>query len=469
MSGAWPQFALPLLALTVGVGCAPGTPPSDDEPPLQGVVLVLYDTLRADRLSSYGHTRPTSPEIDALAAAGVRFEQVVSSAPWTLPSVSALLAGKYSERVWEEGKLTESIVERLSASGLETAAFTEGGFFSRHFDHDRGFAHYVEEEGAVQLLGKGQARDGDKPGDIERTFAAAEAWLDAVGDRRFFLLIHTYEPHAPYSRQTFVGDAPRGRLGDVFDLDDVAGVRREEMLLEREELEYLSLLYDGGVHHADAFLGGLRRKLDALGLSESVALVVTSDHGEELGERYPHNVADHGHALLDTQLRVPLVIHDPRREYARKTIPEQMRLIDVMPTIADLLRVAVADDSDGRSLLPAMRGDEREERTALAGQTKSGPLRVAIRWKGYKYIRTVAPGRVDLPLNPEPPPAQLYDLTHDPEERVNLADRRPEMVRLLDDELRRIHPGVDRTVDPAEAGKIDPELLERLRSLGYLR
>jgi hypothetical protein len=113
-------------------------------------------------------------------------------------------------------------------------------------------------------------------------------------------------------------------------------------------------------------------------------------------------------------------------------------------------------------------GKDSDSRLALAGQTKRGPWRVGLRWLGHKYIRTVPVERQLLPLVPAPPPYQLYDLAEDPGERRNLAPEREEMVRTLDAMLLQHHPGIDRSVSPEKANELDPELVERLRSLGYL-
>jgi arylsulfatase A-like enzyme len=451
------------LALTLAFGCRPVPEPEG----LQGVILVLLDTVRADRLGCYGYGRNTSPHIDALAGEGALFSQAVSPSPWTLPSVASLLAGQYPERVYRD-KLTASLVETLQSAGIETVAITEGGFVSSYFDFDRGFDRWTEEEGAVQLVRAGQQRDPSKRGGVERTFSSVEDWLSERGSERFFLFVHTYEPHTPYTNHDFTEGLDQGRIGPEFTIPEVAAVMQRQLVLTEAETEYVGALYDGGIKNADRYVGQLRSKLAELGLSRSVALIVTSDHGEELGRHYPHNTGDHGHALLDTMVRVPLILHDPTADHSPRVVDHQVRLADVMPTVADLLDVPVDRPIDGRSVLPMISGEENDDRLALVGQAKNGPVRVGLRSIGFKYIKSVPHAGPREALFPEPPAIQLYDLSADPGELNNLAELRPGMVAELDRMLLERHPAVNMLVSPELAGELDPLLLERLKSLGYL-
>jgi arylsulfatase A-like enzyme len=458
-----------VAALTPGCRSGDDAWEGQDTYRLQGVVLIMLDTVRADRLGCYGYEkRPTSPHLDVLSGEGVRFSQTVTTSPWTLPSVAAMLAGQYSERVFAD-TLASSVVESLQQAGIETAAITEGGFVSKAFAFDRGFDEWTEEEGEVQLLKRGQRRDPDKQGGIDRTFAAAERWLSRRHPGRFFLFVHTYEPHTPYTNHDFTEGLDSGRVGPVFSLGHVRQVTRQEVVLTEAETEYIDALYDGDIASADRHLGRLLAKLDERGLADRVAVIVTSDHGEELGQHYPHKTGDHGHALLDTMMLVPLIIRDPGGRYSTRVIDDQVRIIDVLPTVADLLDVPVEPSLDGRSLLPLMNGNESGERLALIGQAKAGPARVGLRSMGHKYIKSLLVAGQRRPLFPMPPPQQLYDLAVDPQELDNLADRRPEMARTLDELLQQRHPGQNVLISPDVANDVDPELIERLKSLGYLQ
>lgn len=442
--------------------------PIDLDARLQGAVLILFDTLRADHLGCYGYKRPTSPTIDALAAdGGVRFTQVISHAPWTMPAVAGMLAGDYPERAFQ-GRLKRSLVKHISAAGFRTGAVTEGGYVSKAFGMNLGFDEFREETGPVQIVKKGETGKLLTSG-IEKTFELAQEWLEDHRNEQFFLLVHTYEPHTPYTRHDFTQGLDPGQVGDVFATDGIVPrLNSGETVLTQSETEYVIAMYDGGVLTADRHLAKLLAYLDESGLSDKTLVVVAGDHGEELGSHYPSRTGGHGHALLDTQLHVPLVIRDPTLQFEVRTVPNQVRLIDVMPTIADLLDVQPDLRLEGRSLRPLMHGQDEAPRIALAAQTRVGPKRLAVRHRGYKYIAIVGPESEDRPMLEHPPQRQLYALADDPNEMHNVVDEFPEIAEAFDSVMQRDHQALSAPaqLDPEEG--IDPEVLERLRSLGYV-
>jgi arylsulfatase A-like enzyme len=462
-------FAAAAASCAACSACDPLVAPGEDG--LHGAVLILLDTVRADRVSSYGHSRPTTPNIDALAERGVRFSQVVAPSPWTLPSVAGLLGGEYPARGFmRKRKLDRSLVEELAAAGLVTAAITEGGYFSRAFEFDRGFQYFVEEEGPIQVLQHDEKPNPDSSGGIEGTFRQARQWLVENGREPFFLLVHTYEAHIPYTRRTFTEGMDPGRVGDEVAIGFADKLRRARVTIDDAEVEYIKALYDGGVHHADRHVGELVTFLEEIGLADRTLVVVTSDHGEELDDHYRDRTSDHGHSLRDPLLMVPLVIYDPTRAYDQSEVTAQVRLIDVVPTIADILGVEVVAPIDGRSLLPLMTGEETEGRQALATHTSKGPLRAAIRNRDFKYIAIV--GRPDSKkypkMTPLPPRHQLYDLNVDPDEQNNLAETNPELIQKFGSALKTIWVGLKADARFEAPEITDPALLERLQSLGYV-
>ena len=163
---------------------------------------------------------------DRASSDGVLFEQAVSAAPWTLPSVRTILSARGVERAaTEDNKLSASVVEAIHKAGYATAAFTEGGFVSKSFGLDLGFDEYFEEEGAVQLVRPDKPHNADARGGIEQTFGRARRWLERHRSDPFFLWIHTYEPHAPHDRSTFTAGLSPAHFGRIFTIETGALLR----------------------------------------------------------------------------------------------------------------------------------------------------------------------------------------------------------------------------------------------------
>jgi arylsulfatase A-like enzyme len=449
------------FCVVVALACACG-----GEARPRNAVLIVIDTLRPDHLSAYGSERPTSPSLDALAARGALFEQAISNSSWTLPALIGLLSGSHpSARNFERG-LRSSEVERLRDAGFQTAAFTEGGYVSRYFGLDRGFDAWEETEGDLHWTGA--ERPANRGGGIEHTFDRAREWLRAHGDRPFFLLVHTYEVHAPYRRRTFAEGSDPGALGATFEIQDAVRVRTGKLSIGPVERAYLERLYDGGVREADREVGALLDELEALGLTARTLVVVTSDHGEEFGEHYPDHAGDHGHSLYDNLIRVPLIVFDPtaRHSDAGRRVTAQVRTLDVMPTVLDRLGVA-SPPVDGRSLEPLLRGEADAERPAFArlfprGRNGIGPSRTALRAGGFKVI-------VNLPFADPPVAAvELYDLSADPAEHTNLAgEDATEREALLARLSELAGPLAEAGLPDLREVKGSEALQARLRALGY--
>ncbi len=446
-----------LVALWGAAGCgAPARPTS--------AILIVLDTLRADGLSAYGNRRDTTPILDGLAREGVLFETAVTNAPWTLAAMAALLAGEYpTGRVFHDG-LRLSRVEDLRDAGWRTAAFTGGGFVSEYFGFERGFDVFREVQGkSVEFAPVDPNR---RKSGIEPIFAQARSWLRESGDEPFFLLVHTYEPHMPYRRRLYAEGLERGRLGETYEIVHLAMATQGELPIGEPELAYIRALYDGGVATSDRHVGELLDALEELGLGDETLVVVTSDHGEDLGERVPLRPGSHGHALYDEQLLVPLILHDPTRDYPVSRVTAQVRTIDVLPTILEILGVGPAPGEHGRSLLPLMLGEEDEDRLAWIEIPESKPMRL----EAYVGIRT---GREKLIVRPSAAGelwVGLFDLDADAAERSNLADRNPALRSALDAEMRGLHAGL-RAEGVARYRGVpgrSEKILEQLQALGYV-
>jgi arylsulfatase A-like enzyme len=301
------------------------------------VVLIVIDTLRADRLGCYGGPGQTSPNIDTLAAQGTLFEQAITCAPVTLPSVSAILTATYpaTNNVRYNGKFFLSdasitLAEILKKNGYKTAAFIGGFPLDSRFKVDQGFDTYDDD---FSLSADRRARTwiGHGVKDFERTAAevneGAFKWLDTVGDDSFFLMIHYFDPHWPY----------------------------EPMNPYAEKFQHP---YDAEVAYTDEYVGRLLAKLEALGLKDSTLIVLIGDHGESLGA---HDEATHGEFLFDTTMRVPLILSHERLIPQGRRIDTMVKTLDIMPTILDFLDIKDSPHSQGVSLLPAFDGKLEEK------------------------------------------------------------------------------------------------------------
>jgi len=197
-------------------------------------------------------------------------------------------------------------------------------------------------------------------------------------------------------------------------------------------------------------------------------VVVTSDHGEDMGDRFERYIGGHGHSLRDDLLLVPLVIRDPTRQFAKRRVDLQVRTLDILPTVADLLGVALDGEIAGRSLLPVMMGDEVEHRVAMAGENRRGAARIALRDGRYKYIAAIEQGpRARKSSGPPVPRVQLYDLEADPDETTNLARKRPDLARRLALQLANWFNGLGGPPVEVKTRELDEDLRARLKALGY--
>jgi arylsulfatase A-like enzyme len=435
-------IALALAAL-LGPGCR--------RPRADSALLVVVDTLRADHLGAYGSEREASPAFDAWAAEGRLFERAWATSPWTLPSVASILTGLEPARhaagrpMPDAGKRTftalgdgaGTLAEWLTAEGWRTAAIINNPFLHEKFGVARGF-----ESWDYQAASRTRGRRADEAVD------AALEWLDGVGDRPWLLVLHLFDPHLAY-------DAPEPFLGRFTDGAPPAARRRPLSWLRHRVkkegggplLGALGGAYDEEILFVDSQLSRLRRGLAERGLADRTLVVLTADHGEELGE---HGGFEHGHSVHEEVLRVPLVLVGPGIEPGRSAAP--VSLVDIVPTVLAALGVEAPGGLPGTSLL----GEPPASRTLVAERVLYGrENKAAVRWP-WKAIFT--PGADDE--------VALFDLEADPGERQDLARVRPEVAARLKELLQAL----ERAGAQADGGAaaLDPETERELRSLGYI-
>jgi arylsulfatase len=448
--------------------------------PRPNVLLITVDTLRPDHLGCYGYRRNTSPHIDALARRGVLFRHAVTAAGRTVQSFPSILTGVYPmvHGLRYEGQSHEVLAGRftltrgLKQAGYDAFAVTQGLNVGLHRDFDLYDPDiYLDQEGKRVYV---PARN-----DREATTKAVQ-WLRGRRGRAapFFLWLRYNAPHWPYEAPAPYTEAfdPEYRGRHTFNEERAPGVERGDIIFGRtrlpdREIEHAIAHYDGEIAYADHATGELLRALEDLGHGGGRTLVVlTSDHGESLGEH--DYFFEHGAYLYDPSVRVPLVLSLPSRLPEGLVIETQARTIDIVPTVLDLLGLPVPPGLQGTSLVRRMHG--RDRAPAPSAYAESGrnfypenPRQhvdgVAGKWR---MLRTDTHKVILIPKDPEPI-WELYDLRADPGETRDLARDAPHVL----EPLRRQLLGLLAT-DPGREDREEPplpeELRDALRSLGYV-
>jgi len=387
------------------------------------IVLISIDTLRADHLPAYGYTAIRTPAIDRLAAGGVLFEHAYSHAPQTLPAHASILSGElpYEHGIRDNIGFTVKTGQRFVQSLFHAAGFATGGFVSAYVLREQtginqGFDIYDDRLPPASPdvpLG-----DMQRPG--ARTIEAAEAWVDRQTGPKFFLFVHLYEPHTPYS--------PPARFSAARP-------------------------YDGEIEYADELVGQLLDHLRGRGLYETATIVLLSDHGEGLGD---HGEDEHGIFLYQETTRVPLVVKMPGGSGAGRRVAAPVQHIDVAPTLLDLAGVAVPPDLHGRSLRPALTGAGALVDASIYAESLSPRYHF-----GWSELYSLTDDRYRLIRAPRD---ELYDLAQDPGERTSIAADRPQVRAAMRTALDRLvaNRGV------AAPSAVSDEERRKLAALGYV-
>jgi len=433
---------------------------------LPNILLIIVDTLRADHLSAYGYPKPTTPNIDALAARGVRFEAASAPSCWTLPSFASILTGKHARTLGlfdEERKVVTFPYpnsplddrETLLSEVLQRAEYRPAAFFAGRFnDVEYGFAqgfdfyrHYR------RVIDHSVHAKSSFPEFISDLFD----WIDSPDTRPFFAVLNPADPHRPYlpplayrrphvelyrgilseigvSRDLLLG-IDRDRDGWYLSLEEPSPGRggwpegsyelpsgRTHCRLEQEDIDYLRNRYDAGVTYTDDYVGLILDRVGDEVLSNTVVVVI-GDHGESLGDHGVFLHCANPPRLFEEITHVPRIMSAPPGwlEPTRRVVRGPVMLVDLMPTLLDLIGIPVEDRPEGmhgRSLLGVIRGDEPEdpEGRVLLGEAK-----------GYGYLVSMV-GQGDWKListrrNARYPTLELHNLRSDPSETLNLAQR----------------------------------------------
>jgi arylsulfatase A-like enzyme len=479
-----------------GKGAGPFAPAAVTFPAPRNVILIVIDTLRADHLSCYGYLRQTSPHIDRLAGEGALFEHAIVQKPSTSPSVATILSGTYpfthgiyTVRDWLPDKVL-TLPEILRTRGMRTGGVVTNVNLSRAFNFQQGFDDYFE-------VGTTEG-----PSDSAPATKAALDWIDQVKDGPFFLYLHYLDPHAPYAppppfRGTFAGDAwsdlyhgPEPPIGPTY-----LGEIHKESVIENgsRDVDLYVQRYDEEILYVDSAIGRLFERLRVLGLDESTLVILTSDHGESLGEH--QFFFGHGHVPFEDNVRVPLLVWYPPGVAGGQRVGTIVESVSIVPTVLDALRVDYPVKFEGPSLwrhLPPGAPDGDAVAFIEVRKTKD-TLMNSIRTPRWKLIHN--PAGIDLARDPlrvrtllderrlerlwwaaHDGPAvkrvwELYDLQAGPGELHDLARERPEVARALWEPLAAwiaLGPA-ERVSRRVRLEDLSSAEVDKLRSLGYVR
>ena len=425
----------------------------------KNAILIVIDTLRADHLGAYGYGRNTTPNIDRLAARGVRFETALAHSSWSPPSHTSIITSRYpsTHRMDNWGTVLapeiRSLPEILHNAGFTTALFSEHlglkvgteGLF-RGLDYHEEFLPERE----VPLTN------------------AITAWLRKFGKRqeRFFMWAIYTTPHAPYNAPAAFNakfsskpDPKEKRFPFVADMWlGAGGIPASVRNGDEQRASFYTDRYDGDVAYNDAMIGRVLKTLADLQIEKDTLVALTADHGEGLGE---HGVFAHGQFLYENLIQVPLIFSPLSLQHDQRVVKAPAQLVDVVPTLLEFLGVETRDRLEGVSLRPWIFGLEKPRRRLAYGSFRDqGFRRYYVRSQRWKLIWNDDQGKLEV-----------YDLSTDPQELNNLATNTPKLppeVVQMTRRLRNDATSYDRTA--RSVGKpLSPEAVEALKSLGYVK
>jgi arylsulfatase A-like enzyme/Tfp pilus assembly protein PilF len=428
-----PAVAIVLALAAAGLVLArrSGLGPSTRGGGPRNVLVVTLDTLRADHVGSYGYAAAHTPRLDALAKTGLRFARAATVTPLTLPAHASLFTGTFPGHhgvrdnggyYLAEGHTT--LAEALRARGFRTGGFVSAFVLDSRWGIGQGFDRFFDEFDLAKFERAAGMDAIQRPG--SETVDAALRWLQEEGGRPFFLWVHLYDPHAPYTPPPeFARRHPATAVG----------------------------AYDAEIALADFQLGRLLDALEGDGRLSRTLVAVLADHGEMLGE---HGEVTHGFFVYDAAVRIPMVLSGPG--VPARVVEDQVRIVDVMPTLLDLLGIPAPAPVQGTSLTPLARG----ERLHLMAVSESWFPRFHYGWSELQAIQDERYKLIRAPRR------ELYDLRRDPGEQANLAASETRQTEALERALAEMLARVGGGQGPAAPEALDPETAERLEALGYV-
>ena len=496
--GFW-KLLLLIAALVCGVYLRdtysvskPETPSFADQRP--NILLIVLDTLRADRMSCYGYRRDTTPFLKRFSENARLYRDVVSTAPWTLPSHASIFTGLYPSAhgaTWKSLHLSNELVtmaEFFASKGYETAGFCNNPIVSEDLGMTQGFETYLEmwHEGvfnpalfyrmswmALRILGK------NDHGAL-RTNRWVMDWFRHFHDpgRPYFAFVNLMECHLWFDapdgfHEQYLRDNHSRRVENIS-MDDVISLLMKDITLSEEEWRDFGDIYDGDLHYLDGILEKLFDFLEENTDMENTIVIITSDHGEHLGE---HLLIDHQLSLYEPLLRVPLIIRMPNHLPPLPDVQESVQTVDIFPTLLDasgfeetasrmnLQGNSLTRNGDGGHDCLIAEYEIPEER--IAGWLAENPGAEEIE-KLNRRLKSIQVGSMKYIWSSKGD-SELYDLASDPGELENLGSERPVEASALNKRLTEWLASFEHKTESGGKKELDSVTRQRLKALGYIK
>ncbi|UCC39772.1 MAG: sulfatase-like hydrolase/transferase [Candidatus Aminicenantes bacterium] len=388
------------------------------------VLLITIDTIRADRVGYSGYDIET-PNLDLLAYEGARFMNAVCQVPLTLPSHASIFTGtnpNYHQLKgngpYYLGENFTTLAEIMKAKGFSTSAFVGSYILDSEYGLNQGFDFYDDDFVTPDYSVKERL--------AEDVYNSAAEWLEKNHEKKFFVWVHYFDPHDPYTPPP------------PFDIN------------------YKSRPYEGEIAYTDIYVGKLINLLKEREIYNKTLVIIVGDHGEDL---FDHMEPTHGIFLYDTALKVPLIFHSPGAIPGGKKIDNQVRTIDIFPTILDILKIDIPEYCQGASLIPLMR--DKKIKAIEESYAETYYPSISYGWSALKSIRTNKWKYIQAPKS------ELYNLENDPEEKNNLFKENKKIAVGLRDRLKKLEKRISSGLKPS-IRELTPEDQEKLRALGYV-
>ena len=414
------------------------------------ILLITLDTVRADHLSLYDYYMNTSPNLENFAKDSVVFDNAVSPSSWTIPSHASIFTGKYPSNhnaIMMHQKLVDkerTLAEILKERGYNTVGFAGGAFCKAKYGMGQGFITYKDRLDFFEYMNtydRFSIRpllymffpnlhdfifNTDRERSSEEINKDVFEWFDKNGNSTFFMFINYFDAHSPYNRGDVFKERFTSETRDYSEVREMLSIKRYENVSE-DILNYTINLYDTEIFYLDYHLGKLFDKLDELDLRNNTIIIITADHGEEF---YDHGRFDHGQTLYEEVIHVPLIIYYPK-EFEAQRIEKRVGIINIFPTILDILQIEVPENIDSVNLLPLIKNGADYNREYVLSQLFGRLDRPELNESNQQSISYGDWKLIKIRPEQETLPSSLFNLKSDLKEQNNLYDKYPEKRELL--------------------------------------